>query len=66
MLREHAVLTRAEIRAWHTRTVLRRVYRLKWHHRMVNPLNEVVLRVAPRDMTADEAARYHGSNQHGR
>jgi hypothetical protein len=62
---DHAMLTRADIRAWHVRTVLRRVYRLGGRP-PANPLNEVVLRLAPPSMTSDEAAKYHRSNQHGR
>lgn len=59
------MLGRADIRGMHTRTVLRRMYRIKWHRRITNPL-DVVIRSVPPDMTSDAAARYHRSNQHGR
>lgn len=73
MLCEHTVLRRADIRAMHTRTVLRRLYRVTRHGatRSTNALHVVIVsNPAPdanvKDADRERYLRFHSNNQHGR
>lgn len=63
------MLRPVHIRAWHIRTVLRRIYRLGARTSTPpNPLTEVILKSVPLEKDEAEMDRYrkyHESNQHG-